>query len=279
MNISAINWATIKPYLPLLTPAVKEGSCTVDDDLLLQRFTIVAAAVFATLAVTLSLQILVFSPFTPFFPCSLLPVAITAVAVVALDNRKANQSADQAAAHAYHQNYAPSNKATFRIRHHLSAAKLLVKTTKVGDLARILNKKNEAGNGLLDYNTDFDIFTLLVKKGANLREKDQYGWSYFRRLVNRGELNSLKWVLEHNIITPNNLDKEEQVQCWLYFKTEKIAHLLVEHRFNPNIQSFHKDGNIALARLHSLPTIYCDRDMPVATRSKILCECIVKAHK
>ncbi len=281
MAISSTNWRLV----PLLIPAVEKRTCNLDHDLLTNRVGAVGAIAFALLTAAFILQINVFSPFTPFFPISMCVIATIAIPILVLDHLKSGWVADQKAVNEYLTLPYPSKSATERISQNLSAAKLLVsQAKKENNCAEILNKEHQENGHLLDrcdyqYSMTSDVFKLLVSNGADLSSKDEYGTSYFRRLVTSKEnvaYERLEWVVNEKIVKPSHLDKEEQVLCWLSVNNEDTGQLLVQKGFNPNIESPHKDGELALVRLAKR------LDNPtheIQNRVNILNSCIQAYHK
>ncbi len=256
MAISSTNWRLV----PLLTPAVEKRTCNLDSDLLTQRVIAVAAIALALFSASFILQICAFHPLTPFFPISTCVIVATAMTILVLDHLKSAWVADQKAVDEYLTLPYPSKSATERIRENFSAAKLLVsRASEQNKCKEVLNKRDQRNDSLLDYCDckyllNSNVFKLLVSNGADLCLKDEFKTSYFRHLVQSTRevaYERLEWVLSKKIVTPTNLDDEEQVLCWLSLDDQDTGNLLVQYGFNPNIISPHENGNDALARLRN----------------------------
>jgi hypothetical protein len=170
---------SIKPYVPLLTPAVQANRCEVDRSLLASRVQGVAIVILAAIAVSITITV-TFS-LSPLFIWPCLGLFGFLFGFFKLDEWLSEQAVNEKAVQEYLKEGNPSSSATAWIQQDRRRIELLIQ--KKGDI----NKQNKEGRRLIDnlinplyYNSDkqtksFECFKLLVDNDANLKDKDPEG--------------------------------------------------------------------------------------------------------
>lgn len=230
--------SNIIKQIPLITPALKAGSCEIDRTLLNKRirniFLISIALVIAAV----------------FHPSFIFPLAALAIWVIpALDTYRTERALDQRAVNEYlNPNHAPSRLATEHIYSNIRVVKELI--NKKVDLNR-KNDKNEKilvlGNffGIEYY--DLKIFKLLLKGGYDIKPD-------FYNLLKDSNFEYLEFALKENIIKVEDFSKKQQSSFLLdYAKSLKTLRLLIDHGFkiDPKVKGLSnlKLGNFEIFKL------------------------------
>jgi len=229
-NVSHWRW------IPLLTPAVKENSCEVDDHLLNSRITVVVKAALVVLVSTMLLAIA--------FPTAISTMPLSFLlfgGAPLLDWWIAERATNLKAVNEYLGKAPPSKSATFLIQHNLKAAQLLIR--KKGDI----NKVNECRARLLEFCSNLDVFKLLIDHGADIKGLGFCGFSYFHSVVKDENPAYLEYVLKKGKAAPCDFDATEQIQFWQMLGSIRAGHLLIKHGFNVNIKD--EDGYTPLLRV------------------------------
>jgi len=237
-NISHWRW------LPLLTPAVKENSCEIDNSLLELRIAVVVAAALAVLVPAMLLTIA--------FPMaiSVVPLSFLLLGAMPLDTWIAERAANLKAVDEYLNNRFPSGSAAFRLRNNFKAVQLLIH--RKGDV----NKVDERGERLLDYCSNLDIFKLLINNGANIKGINKFGTSYFQKAIENRNPAYLEYVLKKDKAAPLDFNATEQIQFWQNLGNIGAGHLLIKHGFNVNIKDEY--GYTPLLRVVEAASKLCD---------------------
>ena len=211
-------------WVPLISPAVKEGFCEVDHSLIQSRIGKVGLAAIALLVA--AFVIASACPAASF----LIPLPTLLLFLIPLDSWIAERAANVKAVNEYLDMNYPSRGATFRIQHNLGAARLLV--SRNGNL----NKLNEEGNHLLGYIPDLNVFKHLVDHGINLKGIDRYGTPFFQQIVEESNPAFLEYVLTQNKVAAADFTPAQQVGLWLHLGNLKAGPMLARHGFDVNVR-------------------------------------------
>jgi hypothetical protein len=151
-----------------------------------------------------------------------------------LDEWIAQKAANVKAVGQYLNMRLPSPSATSRIQHNLSAAQLLVRTSKKGE---VVNKIDSDGYRLLDDQPNLNIFKLLIDHGADVRMLSKDKMTYFEKAIKDKEIRPdyLKYVLETGKVTPEHFTPDQQVHFWTKVDRFEIGQLLIKYGFNVNV--------------------------------------------
>jgi hypothetical protein len=236
-------------YVPLLTPAVKEHSCEVDESLLIwRRRGVTLIAVAATWAGLFSSASIITSLAVPI---------LIILGVWLLDQMRAEDGADAKAVTEYLNQPAPSSSATLRIQEGYFAARSLV--SKAGPRKiEVLNKMNETGSGLLRDVPNLAVFQLLLEEGANAKGIDSYG-PYFQAVAAQEDPRFLQHFLRHYQPKPKDFAPNIQVNLWSDLKSLQAAELLHGCDFTPNVQN--SQGRTPLMQVViTLGNFWCEDD-------------------
>lgn len=213
--------------IPLWTPAVEEDFCEVDHPLLIARCKVIGVIClpFILALGTLSITLPAATVAIPFVPL-LVPF------IMMFEGRIARRAADVKAVNEYLTMEAPSESASSYIRHHLTAAQLLVR--QQGNL----NKKDINGNPLLHFisHMDLKVFKLLINHGANVKATNRYGSSCFEEAVENKNPGYLEYILRKGQAKPQDFTPSQQVKFWTLLKCQKAGRLLKCYYFDPNIR-------------------------------------------
>jgi hypothetical protein len=228
-------WERLPSWVPLVTPAVKSDSCEVDCELLEARVTKLFFFYIGLSAVSLCSLFVYPAAFIPIYLTALVSAAVL-FTVRLLDEWIAKRAANVKAVNEYLTMNYPSEAATQRILYHLSAAQLLVKKSKPGDI----NKINEVGDSLIGalpgYGSKLEVFKLLVDHGADLKATNRHRVSAFKTIVEIEDPAHLEYVLKNKKVIPSDFTPDQQVTFWLNVRNSKAIHLLKYYGFNINIK-------------------------------------------
>jgi hypothetical protein len=238
-------WERLPSWVPLVTPAVKSDACEIDRELLEVRIQKVFSFAFPIGAMSI-VTVLLIGTIYPVAGMALSLIAATAMLtpliVEPLDRWIAEKAANVKAVGEYLSMPFPSPLATRRIQHNLSAVQLLVRTSKKGE---VVNKIDSDGyrllgevvdrHRLLENQRNLNIFKLLIDHDADVTMLDRAGITYFEMIIEKRELDYLKYILESRKVTPEHFTADQQVRFWTKVNRFAIGQLLVKHGFNVNV--------------------------------------------
>lgn len=238
---STTNISSFVKYIPIYTPAVKEGFYLQDNQLLESRIFVTASVSFAMLSATFLFSSSLVVIGTATIVASLLPVA-----VMICDLWLSNLAADKLAVDHYENNQTPEPHATLRIATSQNAARLFVNQQ---NFWKNLQRVDKVGDGLLDQITNINILKLFLKKNVGIKSTLKDGTTLFQSIINRKDSKALEYVLKSNEVKAGNFTPEEQIEFWTKKPDPKIAHLLKDFGFDINV----KDSK-GVTPLHALLT-------------------------
>lgn len=212
-------------FIPLYSPAIRKDSYSIDDGHILIRTGIAAFASFGGLLMVES-----------FFKLSMryvIPWIVPCCVVLNIRDRILSKKAvHEQAVHALLNEATPSAKTYYHIANNFDAAKLLV--SKLQN-ANDLNKVDENGYKLLSYAKNPKIFKLLVKAGADVKQKsnDVFSQTIFEEILDDPE--RLNYILETKKVTKDDFSESEQANHFI--NHPNAVRTLCQHGFNVNAKN------------------------------------------
>lgn len=219
-------------WIPLVTPAVQQDSCGLDEDLLWSR----ACKVHLVAIALIVLSVVYLTPALALcaIPFTLIPLLDQYIATKAVDVKAVNEFS-----HGH-----PSPSATEWIRRSPNAVRLLIERDK--NLNQSVNESDWGGKRLIQ-NLDRPwsqneevLYKTLLRNGYKLTNDD------LAKMVRNKNTTLLEFVLKNKIVTPAK-DGEASMAMWMNVGTTKAAELLRDHGFDVNAKNF--EGDTALVHV------------------------------